>query len=812
MTFFRPLGGAWARAGARVAARRPCFRSHAFIAPMATLLSAASLAQTDRAAPAQGAGDEASQVKSLGVVVVKGGRPTSLPSQIPTTIEGITGAQIEATINATDSEDALKYFPSLLVRKRYIGDYNHAVLSTRASGTGNSARSLVYADGILLSNLLGNGATFTPRWGLVTPEEIERVDVLYGPFSAAYPGNSVGAIVDFQTRMPTQFEAHVKVGAFTQPFELYNTKATYSGWQSSASLGDRSGALSWWLNMNRLDSESQPLVFATKLVSSGTTPGPTSTPVTGAVLGSNRSNQPWLIVGTGTQYHTVQDHLKAKLAYAFGSTVRANYTFGLWQNKAQGRAESYLRDAAGNPFFTGSANINGRAYTITPSDFAQSREGLEHVMHALSVKSRTRGNFDWEVAASLYDYRRDLVRVPTGPLPAADTGGPGRLTDQKGTGWKTLAVKGIWRPAGEGGDHIVDFGVQQDSFRLRTLVSDASNWIAGDPTAFASRFDGNTRLRSVYAQDAWRFAERWKTVLGARVEHWTALGGVTQSAFAGPVDTGACNAGTDRCTVSHPPRAQTFTSPKAALSYQLAEDWVLKASTGRAIRFPTVSELYQGGVNAVGQTINNNPDLRPERSWTTELGSEWHLTAGSFRVTAFHEDTRDALYAQLNPATNANTVQNVKRIRTYGLETALQANNVVVKGIDAMASLTYADSRILENDGFVVVPGDTIGKLQPRVPRWRANLLVTWRADDRWATTLGARYSGPQFSTLDNSDPNGFAYQGASKFFTTDVRLRYQFDRHWSAAAGIDNLNNYKYWNFHPYPQRTFTAEVKFDY
>ena len=98
------------------------------------------------------------------------------------------------------------------MRKRYIGDYDHAVLASRASGTGNSARSLVYADGILLSNLLGNGATFTPRWGLVTPEEIERVDVLYGPFSAAYPGNSVGAVVDYVTRMPDAFEAHAKVG------------------------------------------------------------------------------------------------------------------------------------------------------------------------------------------------------------------------------------------------------------------------------------------------------------------------------------------------------------------------------------------------------------------------------------------------------------------------------------------------------------------------------------------------------------------------------------------------------------------------
>ena len=168
-------------------------------------------------------------VKTLGVVSVTGPRPTSLPTQIPTTTESATREQIERSVNATDSEDALKYFPSLLVRKRYIGDYNHAILSSRASGTGNSARSAVYADGILLSNYLGNGVgglSFPPRWGLVTPEEIDRVDVMYGPFSAAYPGNSVGAVVDYVTRMPTRLEAHGAVGYVVQPFELYRTHDT----------------------------------------------------------------------------------------------------------------------------------------------------------------------------------------------------------------------------------------------------------------------------------------------------------------------------------------------------------------------------------------------------------------------------------------------------------------------------------------------------------------------------------------------------------------------------------------------------------
>ena len=195
-------------------------------------------------------------VKNLGVVTIIGGQPTSLPTQIPTTMEGITRAQIEQNINATDSEDAIKYFPSLLVRKRYIGDYNHAILSSRASGTGNSARSAVYADGILLSNYLGNGVgglSFPPRWGLVTPEEIDRVDVMYGPFSAAYPGNSVGAVVDYVTRMPRQFEAHGKVGVVSQPFSMYNTSETYRAWQTSASVGNKAGDWAWWLNFNHTD-------------------------------------------------------------------------------------------------------------------------------------------------------------------------------------------------------------------------------------------------------------------------------------------------------------------------------------------------------------------------------------------------------------------------------------------------------------------------------------------------------------------------------------------------------------------------------
>jgi iron complex outermembrane receptor protein len=42
-----------------------------------------------------------------------------------------------------------------------------------------------------------------------------------------------------------------------------------------------------------------------------------------------------------------------------------------------------------------------------------------------------------------------------------------------------------------------------------------------------------------------------------------------------------------------------------------------------------------------------------------------------------------------------------------------------------------------------------------------------------------------------------------------DVRSRYRIAKKTLAAIGIDNLTNEEYWNFHPYPKRTYVVEVK---
>ena len=178
---------------------------------------------------------------------------------------------------------------------------------------------------------------------------------------------------------------------------------------------------------------------------------------------------------------------------------------------------------------------------------------------------------------------------------------------------------------------------------------------------------------------------------------------------------------------------------------------------------------------------------------------------GSLRLTAFFEDTTDALYSQTNVTVtpNVTNIQNVDEIGTRGLEVALQQPGLLGDRLDVSASITYARSRIEQNDNFPA----SVGKWQPRVPDWRANALVTYRLGDAWSLTAGGRYSGTQYNTLDNSDTNPYSFTGTSPFIVFDLRARYANER-FSAAVGVDNVGDEEYWAFHPYTRRSLIAEL----
>jgi len=179
----------------RGAARAPAFRL-AWL-PLAALALA-------RAAHAQGVATDAQlQTVTVAATAVRSG----LARNVPSSSASKTAEELRDQ-NLFNPEDALRYVPNTTIRKRYAGDRN-ALIGGRSFGPLQPSRGLAYVDGYLISNFLGRFDG--PRWNMVTPEAIARVDVLYGPFSAIYPGNSIGTTVAITEREPRGFEASARL-------------------------------------------------------------------------------------------------------------------------------------------------------------------------------------------------------------------------------------------------------------------------------------------------------------------------------------------------------------------------------------------------------------------------------------------------------------------------------------------------------------------------------------------------------------------------------------------------------------------------
>lgn len=728
-------------------------------------------------------------------------------NQLPGTSESMTKQQITDTVNLINSEDALKYLPSLIVRKRNYGD-QFAPLATRTSGLGQSARSLVYADGVLLSTLIGNNnSNSTPRWGLVTPEEIERVDVMYGPFSAMYPGNSMGAVVEFTTRMPQKFEASAVVQGAQQNYSLYGTSDNYQSWQAGAMLGSRHNDLSWRITANHLDAHSQPLTIATLLQPAA--PSGAGTPVTGAYADRNRLGQPIAVVGSGGLEAKQVDTFGLKLAYDFTPEWRLTYGAGLFQNDIHSRVDTYLRNAAGAPVYSGNVNINGFNYNIGAGTFSSSSGQYnweqEHLSQNLSLVSRTQGQWDFEAVVTHFDYQKDQQRFPGTALPAALAGGTGTIQSLDGTGWSTLDLKAFWRPQGVGGPHQVSFGAHNDEYKLVSTAYATTDWIGGAPGAVATNSLGKTRTNAIWAQDAWRLAPRYRLTLGGRYEAWSAFDGLNFSAAP------ASN-------VSQPGLSATKFSPKASLVWDATGDWTVTGSYGTAYRFPTVTELYQA-INVGGVIFTPNPNLRPERAYSGELAFERAREKSRIRISLFQENLTDALIAQNSTIPGTNTIgsstQNIDKVRSRGVELVGQRSDAFVSGLELYGSFTFVDSEILSDPTFRNAAGalaDVTGKYTPNIPRRKATGVATYRYDDHWSGSLAGRFSDRVWATVDNTDVYAHTFQGFEQYFVMDARVNYVIDKRSRVSLGVDNLNNRKYFLFHPFPQRTFLAELRMNY
>ena len=136
----------------------------------------------------------------IGDVTVTGRIVDEATANIPAVVESITAEGIKR-MNAMETSDVFKYMPGSYLRKLYPGGTNSPLI-IRGNNSTMTGRTLVLVDGIRLSDFTAAGNSNAPKWFMVAPQEIEKVDMIYGPFSAALSGNSLSGTALITTRMP----------------------------------------------------------------------------------------------------------------------------------------------------------------------------------------------------------------------------------------------------------------------------------------------------------------------------------------------------------------------------------------------------------------------------------------------------------------------------------------------------------------------------------------------------------------------------------------------------------------------------------
>jgi len=760
-----------------------------FIRTLAVTAAVFATVSNTPAAFAQANPPTSDRAKKIERVVIKAERDrrSALTKMTLPASASITSAKVEETVNIVDTEDAVKYLPSLFLRKRNNGD-TQATLATRSWGVSSSARSLVFADGVPLTALIANNNTLgAPRWGLVAPEEIERIDVMYGPFSAAYAGNSMGAVLEITTHLPDRFTGSFNGTQSLQRFNLYGTKDSYGTSQGAATVGNRLGNFSFWLSGNYQESRSQPLSYVT----AATFPAGT----TGGFSETNKLGSAANVLGASGMLHTRMTNAKAKLAYALSPNIRAAYTLGFWRNDADAGVDAYTH-RSGEPTYAGLGGFASGTYNLVQ----------QHLSHALSVRSDTRRDWDFEVVGTLYDINKDVQRSPTSSASVGLTlNAAGRVAVLDGTGWKTLDAKGAWHRGGPTAKHTVSFGVHADQYALVNPTYNTTDWTTGtNRPSVATEGDGKTSTQAVWVQDAWQLAPTVRFTFGGRYETWRAFDGYNVN--------GTTN-------ISQPETNASRFSPKAVLAWSPSPRFSLTAAAAKAYRFATTSELFQ--LVSTGTTFTSpNPDLKPDNVFSTEVRAERRFDHARVQLALFNDDIHDAIIAQFKPLVAGSTtlysfLSNVDHARATGAELSLGTMGLGITGLDLSGSVTYLDAKILATSGAAsasATAASPIGKRLPNLPEWRGTAQVTYRPVARVSLAAGARYSSILYTTLDNSDVHTNTYQGFGEWFVADARASVRLGQHWSASLGADNLTNRKYFLFHPFPQRTLVSNLKFSF
>jgi len=228
-----------------------------------------------------------------------------------------------------------------------------------------------------------------------------------------------------------------------------------------------------------------------------------------------------------------------------------------------------------------------------------------------------------------------------------------------------------------------------------------------------------------------------------------------------------------------------------------------RGSYATGFKAPTLNDLFFQGFG--------NPNLKPEKSQSMDLGIDQSLFEGRVQLNAgyFWNRFRDLIqfassFTPLCPASSFGFCPiNVAEAKSQGWELGFKAT--IMKGLDVRGQYTYTMTRAFDT------PTNPLGG-DKRLPRWpidQATLGLSYQPIDPLRINLDYRFVGARNNNLSNT-PN----QQLGSFNVVNASATYDATKNWQVFGRVDNLFNAHYEEilFFGTPSRSVYGGVKYTF
>lgn len=314
-------------------------------------------------------------------ITVTGTRFDRTSEQHLTVINTIERSEIER-LNPKSVADVLETLPGVSV-VRNGGAGQSASISLRGT---NSSHVLVIVDGVKVgSATLGNFSFNT-----LSPESIERIEVLKGPRASVWGSDAIGGVIQIFTRQLKSDEWYV--GA------EYGSNDYIRG---SAGVGVEHGNGSSTLTVNREQSDGYDIYRGAD--SEKDDDGYSRTSL--SLKGSQQLDQHWQALWSGqydrgnTQYDDI---------YGSGGADESDYANYIWNLGAQYQGDKLTSKFTVNQSRDYNENFRGDNKDVARADFETMRKQVSWSnQYLLADGLNLNGGLDWSNEAVLGDYAQD---------------------------------------------------------------------------------------------------------------------------------------------------------------------------------------------------------------------------------------------------------------------------------------------------------------------------------------------------------------------------------------------------------------------